>query len=79
MFQPHLKYTLKFFQTFLSRARSFITTLFHSVYIFFSVLVKGLLDREHIGSQWGLQLIFRMHNSDPTPQSVENRNIEQRL
>jgi hypothetical protein len=23
----------------------------------------------------GLQLIFRMHNSDPTPQSVENRNI----
>jgi hypothetical protein len=26
-------------------------------------------------SQWGLQLIFRMHNSDPTPQGVENRNI----
>jgi hypothetical protein len=25
--------------------------------------------------QWGLQLIFRMHNSDPTPQGVENRNI----
>jgi hypothetical protein len=23
----------------------------------------------------GLQLIFRMHNSDPTPQGVENRNI----
>jgi hypothetical protein len=26
-------------------------------------------------SQWGLQLIFRMHNSDPTPQGVENSNI----
>ena len=22
-----------------------------------------------------MQLIFRMHNSDPTPQGVENRNI----
>ena len=32
-------------------------------------------DRQHIASQWGLQLIFRMHNSDPTPQGVENRNI----
>jgi hypothetical protein len=30
---------------------------------------------EQIASQWGLQLIFRMHNSDPTPQGVENRNI----
>jgi hypothetical protein len=30
---------------------------------------------EQIASQWGLQLIVRMHNSDPTPQSVENRNI----
>jgi hypothetical protein len=29
----------------------------------------------HIASQWGLQLIFRMHNSDPTPQCVENRTI----
>jgi hypothetical protein len=28
-----------------------------------------------IASQWGLQLIFCMHNSDPTPQGVENRNI----
>jgi hypothetical protein len=26
-------------------------------------------------SQWGLQLIFRMHNSDPTPQGAVNRNI----
>jgi hypothetical protein len=24
---------------------------------------------------WGFQLIFRMHNSDHTPQGVENRNI----
>jgi hypothetical protein len=30
---------------------------------------------QHIASQWSLQLIFRMHNSDPTPQGVENRNI----
>jgi hypothetical protein len=30
---------------------------------------------EQISSQWGLQLIFRMHNSDLTPQGVENRNI----
>jgi hypothetical protein len=30
---------------------------------------------QHIASQWGLQLIFRMHNSDPTPQGVENINI----
>ena len=30
---------------------------------------------QHIASQWGLQLIFRMHNSDPPPQGVENRNI----
>jgi hypothetical protein len=30
---------------------------------------------QHIASQWGLQLIFRMANSDPTPQGVENRHI----
>jgi hypothetical protein len=30
---------------------------------------------QHIASQWGLQLIFRMRNSDPPPQGVENRNI----
>jgi hypothetical protein len=30
---------------------------------------------QHIASQWGLQLIFRMDNSDPTPQGVENINI----
>ena len=30
---------------------------------------KIILDRQHIAGQWGLQLIFRMHNSDP------NRNI----
>jgi hypothetical protein len=35
----------------------------------------NILDRQQIASQWGLQLIFRMHNSDPTPQGVENRNI----
>ena len=29
----------------------------------------------YIASQWGLQLIFRMHNRDPTPEGVENRNI----
>jgi hypothetical protein len=34
-----------------------------------------ILDRQHIASQWGLQLVFRMHNSDPTPQGMENRNI----
>jgi hypothetical protein len=34
-----------------------------------------ILDRPQIASQWGLQLIFRMHNSDPTPQGVENKNI----
>jgi hypothetical protein len=34
-----------------------------------------ILDRQQIASQWGLELIFRMHNSDPTPQGVENRNI----
>ena len=28
-----------------------------------------------MASQWGLQLIFRMHSSDPTPQDMENRNI----
>jgi hypothetical protein len=32
---------------------------------------------QQIASQWGLPLIFRMHNSDPTPQGVENRNILQ--
>jgi hypothetical protein len=36
---------------------------------------KNILDRQHIASQWGLQLIFLMHNSDPPPQGVENRNI----
>ena len=35
----------------------------------------NILDSQQIASQWGLQLIFRMHNSDPTPQGVENRNI----
>ena len=34
-----------------------------------------ILDRQKIASQCGLQLIFRMHNTDPTPQGVENRNI----
>jgi hypothetical protein len=29
--------------------------------------------------QWCLQLIFRMHNSDPTPLGVENRNFRCRL
>ena len=37
--------------------------------------IYNILDRQQIASQWGLQLIFRMHNSDPTPQGVENRNI----
>ena len=40
-----------------------------------SIEKKKILDRQQIASQWGLQLIFRMHNSDPTPQGVENRNI----
>jgi hypothetical protein len=34
-----------------------------------------MLDRQHVASQWGLQLIFRMHNSDPRPQGVKNWNI----
>jgi hypothetical protein len=33
---------------------------------------KNILDRQQIASQWSLQLIFRMHNSDPTPEGVEN-------
>jgi hypothetical protein len=37
--------------------------------------IYNILDRQQIASQWGLQLIFRMRNSDPTPQGVENRNI----
>ena len=36
---------------------------------------KNILVRQQIASQWGLQLIFRMHNSDPTPQGVEYINI----
>ena len=40
-----------------------------------SIEKKKILDRQQIASQLGLQLIFRMHNSDPTPQGVENRNI----
>jgi hypothetical protein len=40
-----------------------------------SIEKKKILDRQDIASQWGLQLIFRMHNSDPTPQRVDNRNI----
>jgi hypothetical protein len=42
MFQPHLRYTLTFCQTFTSRSRYCITTLFHSSVHFFPVLVKGL-------------------------------------
>jgi hypothetical protein len=30
-----------------------------------------ILERQQIASQWGLQLIFRMHNSGPTPQRME--------
>ena len=30
---------------------------------------------QKIASQWGLQLLFRMHISDPAPQGVETRNI----
>ena len=40
-----------------------------------SIEKKKILDRQQIASQWGLQLIFRMHNSNPTPQGVEHRNI----
>ena len=40
MFQPHLKYTLTFFNTYTSRSRSFITTQF------VPVLVKGLYQTE---------------------------------
>jgi hypothetical protein len=40
-----------------------------------SIEKKKILDRQQIASQWGLQLIFRMHNSDPTPQGMENRYI----
>ena len=40
-----------------------------------SIEKKHILDRQQIASQWGLRLIFRMHNSDPTPQGVDNRNI----
>jgi hypothetical protein len=36
---------------------------------------KKIKYSRQIASQWGLQLIFRMHNSDSTPQGVENRNI----
>ena len=40
LFQPHLKYTLIFFNTYTSRSRSFITTHF------VPVLVKGLYQTE---------------------------------
>ena len=48
MFQPHLKYTLSFFNTCTrtSRSRSFITTLFHANVHFVPVLVKGLYQTE---------------------------------
>jgi len=46
LFQPRLKYTLKFFKTFTSRSRPFITTLFHSSVHFFPVLVKGFYQTE---------------------------------
>jgi hypothetical protein len=44
MFQPHLKYTLTFFNTYTSRSRSFITTHF------VPVLVKGLYQTESYSS-----------------------------
>jgi hypothetical protein len=54
-----------------------IQTIF--IILFFSFWTvdreKKILDRQQIVSQWGLQLIVRMHNSDTTPQGVENRNI----
>jgi hypothetical protein len=40
------KNTLTFFQTYTSRSRSFIRTLFHSSMHFFPVLVKGLYQTE---------------------------------
>jgi hypothetical protein len=40
LFQPHLKYTLTFFNTYTSRSRSFITTHF------VPVLAKGLYQTE---------------------------------
>jgi hypothetical protein len=46
MAQPHLKYTLTFFNTRTSRSRSFIPTLFHSSVHFVPVLVKGLYQTE---------------------------------
>jgi uncharacterized membrane protein YhaH (DUF805 family) len=53
LFQPHLKYTLTFFNTCtrISRSRSFITTLFHSSVNFVPVLVKGLYQTESYSLQ----------------------------
>jgi hypothetical protein len=44
-------------------------------YSSYCFLASELSIEKKIASQWGLQLIFRMHNSDPTPQGVENINI----
>jgi hypothetical protein len=38
-------------------------------------MTERICNRQHIASQWGLQLIFRMHNSNPTSQGMKNRNI----
>jgi hypothetical protein len=38
-------------------------------------LIWAQKEKLYIIGQWGLKLIFRMHNIDPTPQGVENRNI----
>jgi hypothetical protein len=44
LFQPHLKYTLKFFQTCTLRSRSFITTLFHSsVHFIFELSIEKII------------------------------------
>jgi hypothetical protein len=46
------------------------------LYIIYENEKKIKYSRQAANSQsMGLQLIFRMHNCDPTPQGVENRNI----
>jgi hypothetical protein len=49
MFQPHLKYTLKFFATCTSRLRSFITILVHSsVYHVYDLLLQYYFTQVYI-------------------------------
>jgi hypothetical protein len=54
-----------------TRSLVFCVCFGHRSLSFCTFDIAEILLKVALASQWGLQLIFRMHNSDPTPQRVK--------